>query len=163
MISRYKVPEVCFIYSSVSFAYHATLLWIYKVWCPYLVFHFFWRLWKVYATSTFVLLSFLTETLVYLHLLLNLLRHSHFSPCFVLFHFLFLSFLVFLREHFYIFRLEPGSKLISMSQYWLPLFFLVQPCSVLFVEWILLSLALPPNFFYTKLSPQRQMTWLLGL
>ena len=41
--------------------------------------------------------------------------------------------------------------------------FLVQPCSVPFVEWTLLSLALPPYFFYTKLSPLWQMTWLLGL
>ena len=36
----------------------------------------------VYATFTFVLLSFLTETVVYLHLL-NLLRHSCFPPYFV--------------------------------------------------------------------------------
>ena len=41
-------------------------------------------------------------------------------------------------------------------------FFLVQPCSVLFVEWSSLSLVLPPYFFYTKLSPLWQMTWLLG-
>ena len=33
------------------------------------------------------------------------------------------------------------------------LFFLIQPCSVLFVEWTSLSLALPPYFFYTKLFP----------
>ena len=41
-------------------------------------------------------------------------------------------------------------------------FFLVQPCPVLLVEWTLLSLALPPYFFYTKLSPLWQMTWILG-
>ena len=88
----------------------------------------------------------------------SFLLSSIFLFCFI---FLFLSFLLFLL--IYIFRLEPDSTLISMSYYCLPFFFLVQPCSVLFVKWTSLSLALPPYFFYTKLSPLWQMTWLLGL
>ena len=45
------------------------------------------------------------------------------SSMFFFYLFLFLSFLIFLLRHFYIFRLEPGTKFVKMSLYWLPFFF----------------------------------------
>ena len=156
------MPEVCTIYSGVSFAYHATPLWTCKVWCSYFVYHFFWQLWKVYATSAFVILSLLTETLVYFHLL-NLLRDSCFLPCFVLFNFLLPQIprvppRVFL--HLQVSNLDLNWSAWANIGY--P-FFLGLPCSVFFLKWTSLSLALPPYFFYTKFSPLWQMTMLLGL
>ena len=135
MISRSQVPEVCSIYPGVSFAYHATPPWTCEVWRSYLVYQFFWLLWKVYAYSAFVLLlSFLTETLVYFHLL-NLLGPSRFPPCFVLFHFSLPQFPC----------VPPWAFLHLQARTW-P-FFLVHLYSVLFVEWSSLSLALSPYFF----------------
>ena len=156
------MPEVCSIYSGVSFAYHATPPWTSKVWHPLLIYHFFWLPWKVYKIPAFVLLlSFLMETLVNLHLL-NLLCHSRFPPCFVV---SFSSSSVSLCSSSGI-SASSGLNLALNWSAWANigwLFFLVQPCSVLFVEWTSLSLALPPYFFYTKLFPLWQMTWLLGL